>query len=122
MRRQTPVRRGGNFVGLLIFLAIMGMFAAWGHQWWGPMRAEWGDHGDDFFNMFGRPQHDMDQQVLNTQVPPNATIEIQNPRGDVSVTSGDGSSVQVAGARRWPMPTPMPRRARSSSPKRRTLQ
>ena len=96
MRRQTPVRRGGNFVGLLIFLAILGMFAAWGHQWWGPMRAEWGDHGDDFFNMFGRPQHDMEQQVLNTEVPPNAEIVIQNPRGDVSVTSGDGSSVQVA--------------------------
>jgi DUF4097 and DUF4098 domain-containing protein YvlB len=94
MRRPTPVHRGGNFVGILILLAIMGMFAAWGHQWWGPMRAQWGEH-DDFFNMFGRPQHDMDQQVLNTQVPANATIEIQNPRGDVSVTAGETASVQV---------------------------
>jgi DUF4097 and DUF4098 domain-containing protein YvlB len=94
MKRQTPVHRGGNFVGILILLAIMGMFAAWGHEWWGPMRAQWGEH-DDFFNMFGRPQHDMDQQVLNTAVPANATIEIQNPRGDVSITAGDGSTVQV---------------------------
>ncbi|HEY1986806.1 MAG TPA: DUF4097 family beta strand repeat-containing protein [Terracidiphilus sp.] len=94
MRRQTPVHRGGSFVGILIFLAILGMFAAWGHQWWGPMRAEWGEH-DDFFNMFGRPQHDMDQQVLNTQVPGNAAIEIQNPRGDVSVTAGDDANVKV---------------------------
>ena len=96
MKRQTPVRRGGNFVGILIFLAILGMFAAWGHQWWGPMRAQWGENGDDFFNMFGRPQHDMDQQVLNTQIPSNATIEIQNPRGDVSITAGDSATMQVS--------------------------
>ena len=95
MRRQTPVRRGGNFVGILIVLAIVGLFAAWGHEWWGPMRAQWGDNGDDFFNMFGRPQHDMDQQVLNTQIPTNATIEIQNPRGDVSITAGDSLTMQV---------------------------
>jgi DUF4097 and DUF4098 domain-containing protein YvlB len=96
MRRQTPVRRSGNFVGILIFLAVLGLFAAWGHEWWGPMRAEWGDRGgDDFFNMFGRPQHDQDQQVLNTQIPANAVVEIQNPRGDVSVTSGDTSTIQV---------------------------
>lgn len=95
MRRQTPIRRSGSFVGILIFLAILGMFAAWGHEWWGPMRAQWGDQGDDFFNMFGRPEHDMDQQALNTQIPPNGTIEIQNPRGDVSVTAGDSSTMQV---------------------------
>ena len=95
MRRQTPVRRGGNFVGILIVLAIVGLFAAWGHQWWGPMRAEWGNNGDDFFNMFGRPQHDMDQQVLNTQIPANGNIEIQNPRGDVSITAGDSATMQV---------------------------
>ena len=95
MKRQTPVRRGGNFVGILIFLAVIGVFAAWGHQWWGPMRAQWGDNGDDFFNMLGRPQHDTDQQVLNTQIPANGTIEIQNPRGDVSITAGDSATMQV---------------------------
>jgi DUF4097 and DUF4098 domain-containing protein YvlB len=95
MKRQTPVRRGGNFVGILIVLAVVGMFAAWGHQWWGPMRAQWGDNNDDFFNMFGRPQHDMDQQVLNTQIPASATIDIQNPRGDVSITAGDSATMQV---------------------------
>src|SRR5579863_828903 len=95
MKRQTPVRRGGNFVGILIVLAIVGLFAAWGHEWWGPMRAEWGNNGDDFFNMFGRPQHDMDQQVLNSQIPVNASIEIQNPRGDVSITAGDTTTIQV---------------------------
>ena len=95
MKRQTPVRRGGNFVGILIVLAVVGLFAGWSHEWWGPMRAEWGNQGDDFFNMFGRPQHDMDQQVLNTQIPTNGTIEIQNPRGDVSITAGDSATMQV---------------------------
>ena len=94
LRRKTPVRRGGSFVGILILLAIVGLVAAWGNNFWNPMRAEWGAH-DDFFNMFGRPQHDMDQQVLNSQVPANATIEIQNPRGDVSVTAGDTPTMQV---------------------------
>jgi len=32
MKRQTPVRRGGNFVGILIVLALVGVFAAWGHE------------------------------------------------------------------------------------------
>ena len=94
MKRQAPVRRGGNFVGILILLAIIGLISGWGHNHWDHMRSGWGEH-DDFFNMFGRPQHDQDQQVLNTQVPGNAVISIQNPRGDVSVTAGDGNTVQV---------------------------
>lgn len=95
MRRKVPVRRGRGFVGILVLLAFMGLCAAWAHQYWDPMRANWGDH-DDFFNMFGRPQHDLDQQVLNAQVPGNAVVEIQNPRGDVSVTAAeDSSKVQV---------------------------
>jgi len=94
LKRQTPVRRGGNFVGILILLAIIGVVSAWSHNNWDQMRSGWGEH-DDFFNMFGRPQHDQDQQVLNTQVPANAVISIQNPRGDVSVTAGDGNSVVV---------------------------
>lgn len=94
LKRETPVRRGGNFVGILILLAIVGVVSAWSHNNWDQWRANWGDH-DDFFNAFGRPQHDQDQQVLNTQVPGNAIISIQNPRGDVSVTAGDGNNVQV---------------------------
>lgn len=94
MRRKTPVRRGGSFVGILILLAIIGMMAAWGNNFWDPMRAQWGDH-NDFFNMFGKPQHDMDQQAMTSQIPANAAIEIQNPRGDVSVTAGDDSTMRV---------------------------
>jgi hypothetical protein len=94
MRRTTPVRRGGNFVGLLIVLAIVGLCAAWSHNNWGWMHSNFGDN-DDFFNMLGRPQHDLDQQALNTPVPANAVVDIENPRGDVSVTAGDTANVQV---------------------------
>jgi DUF4097 and DUF4098 domain-containing protein YvlB len=95
LRRTTPVRRGGGFVGILILLAILGIAAAGWNGFWGPMRAEWGDQNDNFFNFFGLPERDFDQQVLNVQVPANATVQIENPRGDVSVTAGDGSNVEV---------------------------
>jgi DUF4097 and DUF4098 domain-containing protein YvlB len=81
-------------VGILILLAVVGVVSAWNHNHWDNWRSGWGEH-DDFFNVFGRPQHDQDQQVLNTQVPANAVISIQNPRGDVSVSAGDGPNVQV---------------------------
>ena len=94
LHREQPVRRGGNFVGLLIFLAILGVCASgWNHAqpWFG----NWDNHDGDFFNTFGQPEHDFDQQLLNAQIPSNASIEIENPRGDVSITAGDGSSVEV---------------------------
>jgi DUF4097 and DUF4098 domain-containing protein YvlB len=94
-KRKIPVRRGGSFVGVLFLLAIIGLGAAGWHNWWGPFRAQIGDQGDDFFNAFGRPERDNDQQVLNAQIAANGSIEIQNPRGDVSITAGDGPNVQV---------------------------
>ncbi len=94
-RRETPVRRGGSFVGLLILLAILGLSAAGWDHWWGPFRAQFGDQGDDFFNSFGRPEHDIDQQILNATIGANGSIEIQNPRGDISISAGDGPSVEV---------------------------
>lgn len=93
LKRETPVRRGGSFVGILILLAFLGVGAA-GYNHMGPWFNNWGNH-DDFFNSFGLPEHDMDQQVLNTQVAANATVDIENPRGDVSITAGDGSNVEV---------------------------
>jgi DUF4097 and DUF4098 domain-containing protein YvlB len=95
MRRKTPIRRGGSFVGVLVLLAIIGLGAAGWDNWWGPFRAQFGDQGDDFFNAFGRPERDNDQQILNATIAANGSIEIQNPRGDVSITAGDGPDVEV---------------------------
>jgi DUF4097 and DUF4098 domain-containing protein YvlB len=95
LRRKTPVRRGGSFVGLLILLAIMGFAAAgWNHM--NPWFSQWNNNNNgDFFNAFGLPEHDYDQQILNQQIAANASIDIENPRGDVSVTADDSSTVQV---------------------------
>jgi len=94
LHREVPVRRGGSFVGILILLAILGIGASgWNHA--RPWFFQWNDHDNDFFNSFGLPEHDNDQQVLSAQIPANAAIEIENPRGDVSITAGDGSAIEV---------------------------
>ena len=93
MRRKIPVRRSGGFIGLLILLALLGFAAAGWHSGWGSWRGQFGDN--DFFRLFGLPQHDLDQQALTAAIPANATVEIQNPRGDVSIASGDGSNIVV---------------------------
>ena len=61
----------------------------------GPFHPWNGDQGDDFFNTFGLPEHDNDQQALTAQIPANASIDIENPRGDVSITAGDASTIEV---------------------------
>ena len=94
LRRETPVHRGGSFVGIIILLAILGFCAAgWNHA--RPWLSQWGNHDSDFFNMFGFPEHEFDQKALSQQIPANAAIDIQNPRGDVSVTAVDGSTIEV---------------------------
>ncbi len=94
MHRGVPVRRKGSFVGILIFLAFLGMIAAaHNHFFWSPFHGNFGDN--DFFNAFRPPEHDMDQPVEKQQIPANAFIEIRNPRGDVSITASDESNLEV---------------------------
>jgi DUF4097 and DUF4098 domain-containing protein YvlB len=91
MRRKTPVRRSGSFIGILIFLAFIGAIAAGHNHFWGPFAG----FGEDGFLNFGLPEHDNDQPADNRQIPPNATIEIRNPRGDVSITAADQPNLEV---------------------------
>jgi len=93
LKRDTPVRRSGSFVGTLILLAIVGICASVSNHarpWF-----HWNGDGDQFFNSFGLPEHNMEQQSLSQQVPANAAIEIENPRGDVSITAGSGPNITV---------------------------
>ena len=93
LRRPTPVRRSGGFIGILVLLAIVGAIASMHNHFGGPWNNNFGDN--DFFNFFGLPEHDSDQPADNRSIPANATIEIQNPRGDVSITAADQTNMEV---------------------------
>ena len=95
-RRAVPVRRSTGFVGILIFLAILGLCASASNHmgnFMGPWN--WGNNNGDFFNMFGLPEHENDQQPVEQTVTANASIDIENPRGDVSVTVEPGTTLEI---------------------------
>ncbi len=91
LRRDVPVRRHGP-VGLLILLVILGLSASTVHHFG---VQNWDGDNSDFFTMFGQQEHDIDQTALEAQIPANASIEIDNPRGDVSIAAAEGNSVSV---------------------------
>ena len=63
LRRETPVRRSGSFVGIIILLAFLGFGAAGWTQHAGPWFNQWNhDNNNDIFNMFGMPEHDNEHQ------------------------------------------------------------
>ncbi len=96
MRNKSTVRRRGGFIFLIILLAIAGMGASgWVHVI-GPWSENWND--DDFSNFFNGHniiEHRDHQLVANNVLPANATIEIQVPRGDVSVSTSEGNNFTV---------------------------
>jgi DUF4097 and DUF4098 domain-containing protein YvlB len=92
MRRKTPVRRSGGFIGIVILIVFLGFCAAgWNH-----MRPymTWNKNGD-FFNFLGLPEHDTDQAAETRQIPANASIEIRNPHGEVSITASNEPTLEV---------------------------
>jgi len=91
MRRESPVRRSGSFIGILIFLAFIGAIGAAHNHFWGPS----GWFGGDNFFSFGLPEHDYDQSVDSVQIPANASIQILNPRGDVSIAAANQPNLEV---------------------------
>ncbi|MGB7264869.1 MAG: DUF4097 family beta strand repeat-containing protein [Terracidiphilus sp.] len=95
LRRATPVRRGGGFIGILVVLAIVGAVAAAHNHFPGPWNGDFGNNDFFNFNVFGLPEHDFDQAADNRPIPANASIEIQNPRGDVSITAADQPNLEV---------------------------
>jgi DUF4097 and DUF4098 domain-containing protein YvlB len=96
MKRDIQVRRSGNVLGILILVAFLGLAAAGWHNFLNPLRNQLDGENDNFFNFLGLPQHDYDLPALSSQIAANSAIEIQNPRGDVSVTAGDGSTIEVS--------------------------
>ena len=89
--RNNPYA-GRRSVGGVVFLILLLAAVGWGSnegRWWGPFSHQFNDDGDDFFSMMGE-EHDNDVQI-DQEIPSNANVNIQNPRGDVTVTtSTDG--------------------------------
>jgi len=95
LRRTTPVRRRGGVVGVLLLMGIAGLLAAsWVHAG-GPSGFDLGDGNFSLFDGFDHNQHSMQQDVFKQTIAPDATINVQNPGGDVSVVGGDGANFEV---------------------------
>lgn len=78
-------RSAGGFVFLIFLLLFIG-WAAHGAQRWG---TDWGGDNNNFWFVFGQ-EHDNDVQ-MDQQVAANGAINVQVPRGDVTITpSTDG--------------------------------
>jgi len=84
-------RSHGGVIALIIVLAIMGYTThglhnmhLFGH----------GDRDDDFFSHFLGQEHDADRS-LNQQIPAGASVDIQVPRGDVTLTPSGDDQIHV---------------------------
>jgi DUF4097 and DUF4098 domain-containing protein YvlB len=89
-------RSHGGLLGLIILLAIIGYTAGYANH--GLRHMHLFGHGDgeddDFFSHFLGPEHDGDRN-LNQQIPAGASIDIQVPRGDVTVTPSGDDQIHV---------------------------
>jgi len=95
MRRNQPIRRRAGIFWICTVLVIAGIGASgWNHLGiHGPW--DWNRDNGDFFNSLGLPEHDEDLDALQSSLPNNAVIEVQNPRGDVSVVAGNDQQINV---------------------------
>lgn len=93
-RRGTQVSRSGGFIGVIVLLALLGIAAAgWNNM--APWFHGWNGDQDDFFSFFGMPEHDTDQVAISQAIPANALVDIENPRGDISIAAGDDPNLEV---------------------------
>ena len=89
--RNNPYagRRSMGGFGFLILLLLLGGWGTHASHMWGPLSDQFSDNGNDFWSMMGE-EHDNDVQQEEA-ISPNAAVQIQNPRGDVTITvSSDG--------------------------------
>lgn len=87
---HSRVRLGGGVVFLMLVLAVIGVAAAHNHVNWSAV----GDQlhvGDNDFNLsqIFNERHEASEKI-DHPLPANATIVLQNPHGDVTVTASSG--------------------------------
>lgn len=83
-------RTSGGWVLVIILLLVAG----WGFhraRWFGP---EMGANGSEFWYIFGA-EHDNDVQ-MDQAAPANGTVAVENPRGDVTVTTSNDGRIHLS--------------------------
>jgi DUF4097 and DUF4098 domain-containing protein YvlB len=85
-------RAGGGFVVLILLLVFLGWGAKSAH-WLRPMGRQFGVNGNDLLFSFG-DAHDKDVQMAQAATA-NGTVNVQNPRGDVTVTPSTDGQIHV---------------------------
>ena len=93
--RNNPYagRRSVGGFGFLILLILLGGWGTHASHIWGPLSDQFPNNGDDFWSLMGE-EHDNDTQQDET-ISPNATVQIQNPRGDVTITASSDSQMHI---------------------------
>jgi hypothetical protein len=86
-------RTGGGLVSLLLLILLVGWAGRSAH-WWGPMGRSLGVNRNDFMFMFGE-EHDNDMQI-DQAAAANGTVNVQNPRGDVTVTASTDGQIHLS--------------------------
>jgi DUF4097 and DUF4098 domain-containing protein YvlB len=93
--RNNPYagRRSMGGFGFLILLLIFGGWGTHAAHVWGPLSDQFSDNHDDFWSMMGE-EHDNDVQQ-DEAISPSAAVQIQNPRGDVTVTASSDDRMHL---------------------------
>lgn len=82
-------RAGGGFVFLILLLLFLG----WGAHGARRLGRQLGVNDNDFWSMFGE-EHDNDVQMDQASAA-NGTVNVQNPHGDVTVTSSTDGQIHL---------------------------
>jgi DUF4097 and DUF4098 domain-containing protein YvlB len=93
--RNNPYagRRSMGGFGFLILLLILGGWGTHAARVWGPLSDQFSDNRDDFWSLMGE-EHDNDVQQ-DEAISPNAAVQIQNPRGDVTITASSDDRMHL---------------------------
>jgi len=93
--RNNPYagRRTFGGFGWIIVLVLSTAWGTHAAHVWGPLSDQFSDNGDDFWSMMGE-EHDNDVE-LSQAVSPTAAVQIQNPRGDVTITASSDNQAHV---------------------------
>ncbi len=91
---HSRIRMGGAVVFLIILLAILGIVASHNHVNWQSVgeQLQLGDNMN-LAQMFGN-KHETKEQIVHA-LPADATVEIQNPHGDVIMTASNDDQMHL---------------------------